>query len=97
MVNILYEIELGENKDDIKFIQVKTFQKIMKQKAEVDGVKHLLVQQNIFFLKGSIILYDGLDLQDYKKLDNEHLVFCKEIREKKIPHTGDKASLDRCG
>ena len=68
MVNILYEIELGENKDDIKFIPVKTSKKIVKQKAEVDGVKHLLVQQNIFFLKGSIILYDGLDLQDYSPM-----------------------------
>ena len=43
--NILHEFELGGNEDDIKYIPVKTCKTIVKQKAEVAGVKYQQVQQ----------------------------------------------------
>ena len=45
VIDILHEFELGRNEDDIKYIPVKTFKKIVKQKAEVAGLNYLLVQQ----------------------------------------------------
>ena len=46
VIDILHEFELGGNEDNNKYIPVKTFKKIRKEKAEVAGLKYLLVQHN---------------------------------------------------
>ena len=45
ILEIMQEFENGENEEDIRYIPVKTFKKIVKQKGKIAGVKYFLAQQ----------------------------------------------------
>ena len=64
ILEIMQEFEIGENEEDIRYIPIKTFKKIVKQKGKIAGVKYLLAQQKKCE-KGSRIKYENLELQDY--------------------------------
>ena len=64
ILEIMQEFELGENEEDIRYIPVKTYKNIFKQKGKIAGVKYLLAQQKKCE-KGSRIEYENLELQNY--------------------------------
>ena len=80
ILEIMQEFDFGGNEEVIRYIPLKMFKKIVKQKGKIAGVKYLLAQQKKCE-KGSRIKYENLELQDYLqpssnlKLEDQQFLF----------------------
>ena len=77
------------NEDFIKATPKEVYRKIVGEKVTKNAFNYYMEQKLNSKKKMKNLVYKELKIQPY--LSNSSFTF------KKIPHTGDKASLDRCG